>query len=226
MSTREQTRRDLKDLAKLAAAMPKEHSSSIPPHSTADSGSIAPGASRITVPPTVASLPPPPALPRLPKAVSGSVPRPPARSIPAVLAAAAAQGSSGLRNGWLIAAGSTLVAAMVSGLLLGKSLSSHAATASAGDWPPRGASTAAFEGISAAEPQASAGGTQGAGVPASAQAGVGAPAASVLEVCAPVATFRAPRPSNHHAEAKPAAPRPVAARHDSLDDLIRKAASQ
>ncbi|HXN32192.1 MAG TPA: hypothetical protein VN894_10030 [Polyangiaceae bacterium] len=230
MSTREQTRRDLQDLAKLAAAMPKEHSSSLPPRQLADYGSVAPGASRITVPPTVASLPPPPPLPRLPRAFSVSgTPPPQAWSIPAAFAAAAAalRGSSRLRGTWLVAAGSTLVAALVSGLLLGQSLSSHAAAASTNESPPRSAAPAvAFDGVLLAEPTAAVAPSPGAGAPPGAAQTVTAvpsPAASVLEVCAPVATFRAPRP-NHHSEPKPA-PKPAAGHHDSLDDLIRKAAS-
>ncbi len=227
--------------------MPKEHSSGIPARQLPDHGSWAPGASRITVPPTVASVPPPPALPRPPRAFSVSGP-PPAWSIATALTAAMAaiKESVGPRGSWLLAGGSTLVAAMISCLFLGQTLSSHAPDGSTNGDSPHTALPPAPESVlivgapGAATPPGS-GTVQATGptVAASAPPVSGAP--SVLEVCAPAATFRAPRPnhhSEHPADAKPA-PKPVASAapvvsavmakaprsHDSLDDLIRKAAS-
>ncbi len=228
MSTREQTRRDLKELARLAAAMPRESSSS------SDRPSRAPGASRITVPPTVASVPPPPVFPRPPRAFSVSGP-PPARSIASTFDSAfsAAKESLRLRAGVLLGAG--IVAAMVGGLALGKSLSSQTGAGSAN--APLTPDTIVISGPAGTPPP----GPVSSGMPPAPapNSAVVSPAASVLEVCAPVATFRAPRP-NHHAETK-VAPKPSAnstamsgapttkglgpKTHDSLDDLIRKAAS-
>lgn len=232
MSTREQTRRDLRELARLAAAMPREQSST--GRSFSNRPGAAPGASRITVPPTVASVPPPPVFPRPPRAFSVSSP-PPAQSISSALVSlfSVIQESVRLRAGVLLGAG--IVAAMVGGLALGKSLSSRAGAGLASAPLILTPDTIVISGPpGSSEPPGPVSGTLQGAPPAAV-----APAPSVLEVCAPVATFRAPRP-NHHSETK-VAPKPSASStllssapatraagpktHDSLDDLIRKAAS-
>jgi hypothetical protein len=165
-------------------------------------------------------------------------------SLPAALgdALAAVKDGVGVRSGALLAAG--LVVAMVGGLALGKSLSSHAGAGSR--TAQQSLSSLAPESGAAAAPPVAGTAPQAANPlsmpPASASAAVAppSPATSVLEVCAPVATFRAPRP-NHHAPDSKAAPKPstnspiasspppakafAPRAHDSLDDLIRKAAS-
>jgi hypothetical protein len=247
MTTREQTRRELKNLARLAEEMPNGHSSSIPPRHLPDSRRSGSGTSRITMPPTVASVPPPPPPRAARKPLASSGPSH-TKSIPAALVAAAvAVGpSSEWRRGWLVAACSTVFAAMVSGLLLGQSLSSHAATGSTNESAHRGSTLGGIEMAGAAAPGF---GGQAAGASLAQTVAPVSAAPSVLEVtgnCAPAATVRATR-APHHFDAK-AAPRPVASTssaitlamkpspavrvsasrsgtaRDSLDDLIRKAA--
>jgi hypothetical protein len=250
MSTRDETRRELKDLAKLAAVMPKERPTIPPPAASAHASSgVSP--SRITVPPAIASVPAPPPLP--PRSRSGPSSPPAFRSAslgpPVLIPGARAKGSAwlGLRA---VAAGATLAGAMVGGLLLGQALASHPATASVA--PPATTAIAGVPQISALPvPAATATVTATATtvvaaiateVPAEAP-----PALVIADTSAPTVMVRAPRPV-HHAEPRPI-PKPLVATapasivpatktlpatkatpsrlpaHDSLDDLIRKAAA-
>jgi hypothetical protein len=246
MSTRDQTRRELKDLAKLAAVIPRERPS-IPAAAPEHSGT-GPSPSRVTVPPAIASVStPPPFLPSAPPAFPVASVAP----APSVLSVAPApptrSGGSGI---WAVLAGAGLAAAMVSGLVLGRALASHPAAASAvaPGSPITGHENLANEATESAATAA----------PPAASAVVGATVPPVTDTAddthsvppttdnpPPTVTLRAPRPA-HHAEARPAtkpagasavsapntkAPAPAkvpathpGATHDSLDDLIRKAA--
>lgn len=249
MSTRDQTRQELKDLARLAAAMPKEGPGMPPAVPESASGGLS--ASRVTVPPAIASVPSPPTLrPQRPSffatAPSASPAVQPVSRAAALLALIPAPGS-GWRGAWAVVAGGTLAAAMVGGLLLGQALTSHPAAASATE--PAGTATAAAPETSAI-PGAALSATVTptvSSIPTSTETAAAAPAP--LPVTDNSFTVRAPRPA-HHAEPRPApkpavasapppsstpttkAPPPAAkapashpGAHDSLDDLIRKAAA-
>jgi hypothetical protein len=270
MSTREQTRRQLKDLAKLAAAMtdtspstsvwdepPTERSSSVPP---AAPGHADGSGSRATVPPAVASIPTPRAFTRPPRSFfppASAVPSPHLGSPSVAIEATTSPSGRGARA---LMASATLAAAMVGGLLLGQALASHGPPASA-KASPMGTSAAVSDspGVTAksALPTTAQASATAAGAPAPALAAstpvVDAPSAAaepnvmvLPSANAATVTVRAPRPA-HHAEARqvpvappPPANSPAAAKappvtrapashaapgHDSLDDLIRKAAS-
>lgn len=248
MATRDQTRQELKDLAKLAVAMAKEPSK--PPTAPEASTSGITG-SRVTVPPAVASMPTPPGVTLRPPAFGGGASdptgaHPGARAT--TLRSLIPAPNSGWRGAWAVIAGATLAAAMVGGLLLGKSLTSH----SAASGPDRASNAAAPSPESAVIPAlAPAPAVTPSTLP---QPAAPAPAATDTAGAAqPGAdnsfTVRAPRPV-HHAElhpalkpgvaspaapasasatkaATPAAKAPAAhpATHDSLDELIRKAAA-
>jgi hypothetical protein len=136
MSTRDEMRRELRDLAKLASVLPKEHQSAPPPPLPAEAGS----SSRVTVPPAIRTVPPPRA--KAQPAPSKLLPdvRPPPRAGQALVrpgsvpppTAVQVSGSEtpSWRGGWFILAGATLAAAMFGGLALGQVLTSKASPSS------------------------------------------------------------------------------------------------
>ena len=268
MSTREQTRRELKDLAKLAEAMTDtspatsvwsqpwtERSSSVPPSAPSRASGTS-RKSRGAVPPAVDSAPTPHAFSRSPRsffppATAGAVP---AASAAAILARARISPRGALM------AGATLAAAMVGGLLLGQALSPHggaastkaraSGTAAATSESPRVATGVVLPvAVQPSGPSPAAAATAALPIGFDEPAAAGAPSAIVVASASPAPlTVRAPRPV-HHAEVRPApkpadvvppanaiaakaspvtktpASHPAPAGHDSLDELIRKAAS-
>jgi hypothetical protein len=240
MSTRDETRRDLRDLAKLASAVPTDrHSESqqVPAnHSGGWTGS------HITVPPAVASLParrPPPPL------STGSLSYATRRaSWPVAVFRTAFGEGSGWRGIWSVLAGGTLAAAMVGGVLLGQTLTSRLSPESAAE-PSANANASPPEAETPAVPSIRA--TAAAATPEIPT--VPSPTALPVSVEASVSpNLHAPHPPPHHVEFRQPPPRPViviapppnaaaakappakppAARsnaQDALEELIRKAAS-
>jgi hypothetical protein len=246
MTTRDQTRRELKDLAKLASVMPRERPSAPPPSGEQVSGPALPPPQTVApytpVSAIVPSVPTPPGHTPLPPTV---LPSPPlallAPSLPpgaAVLTVPPARAPL-WRGLWAVGAGAAMAVAMVGGLLLGQALRSH---------PERAAARPAAQVVRPATPEPPATTAETAAATAAPASGAPSQTASDNVSDAPAVTLRAPRPA-HHAGAKgplqpkaavapsaasggsdskvaPKAPQSHAApAHDSLDDLIRKAAS-
>jgi hypothetical protein len=253
MSTREQTRRELRDLAKLADLIPKER-----PDPDATSVYVpSTGGSRITVPPTVSSVPPPPPTGTRAVPLDGhpsSVFIEPASAREALTAAiaslaatmAAVMESLRRRGIWALGAGTMLVAALVGGLLLGQSLASDptAARTAEPEAPLRAAVPETAVPAVAASPAPASAPTSNLATPPEAPGA----ASSTLTITDPLAPTVRARPA-HHAEvrrapkpatsaapaalpttkaslvAKVPASNPAPAGHDAFDELIRKAAT-
>ncbi len=276
MTTRDQTRRELKNLAKLAESMTDPPPVSVP-RSSRQSWTLpkfprppAPGPARATssgargtMPPVVASVPPPSDVPGFQRSRFGAA-LPQARSL--ILPPSGGEAAEVGRSSWAVMAGATISAALVGGLLLGQALSSQGTTGARAAHTRRATATEqphtlsiapdvnppsppALLGAATAMPTFAPPAFPGAEQPPSAAPGSAAPVVAnplALTVCAP-------RPV-HHSEARPA-PKPaepaagaagvanplgktaaltapskppahqVAPKHDSLEDLIRKAAA-
>jgi hypothetical protein len=255
MSTRDETRRELRELAKLAQVIPKERGSA-PGRADRSSGGF-------TIPPAVASVPPPP-LPRAARPFGSSLPvgatvQPPLTS-PALAAATVASAESWVgRKVWGVIG--TLGVALIAGLFLGQRLASHSPPATSATGRPAMATAGPVTAgtgpatASAAVPTA----TAGPATPNPGAASTPAPPASPEPTAASTTilvadpgplTVRAPRPI-HHAVVRPPPPKVVTnaasaaadtpgkggpsakapatraatAGHDSLDDFIRKSVS-
>jgi hypothetical protein len=238
MSTRDDTRRDLRDLAKLASAAPTDRPSAsqqVPANPGGWTGS------HITVPPAVASVlarrPPPPIS-------TGSLSYPTRRaSWPVAVFRTAFGEGSGWRGIWSVLAGGTLAGAMVGGVLLGQTLTSRFSPesgaqpgANANASPPEAEPPSPLATAAAATPEIPTLPSPTA-LPVSVEASVN----PNLRAAAPHAPlhhieFRQPPPRQVIVIAPPpntAAPKappakPPAARsnpQDALEELIRKAAS-
>jgi hypothetical protein len=241
MSTRDDARRDLRDLAKRASAVPTDRPSESQQLPANHSGGWT--GSHITVPPAIASVP----ARRPPAPIStGSLSYPTRRaSWPVAVFRTAFGEGSGWRGIWSVLAGGTLAAAMVGGVLLGQSLTSRLS-------PESGAEPSANANASRPEaetpPAPSVPGTAAAATPEIPT--LSSPTALPVSVEGSVSpNLRAPHaPPPHHVEFRQLPPRPViviapppntaaakappakppAARtnpQDALDELIRKAAS-
>jgi hypothetical protein len=140
MSTREDMRRELRDVAKLASVLARDSETG-----TASHASDPQSASRVTVPPVSRSIPPL-SMTRRPAQIRPTpllpIPRTPPRrprqalSLPPPIPEAtanppAAPQPAGLRGGWAVLAGAITAAAMVGGLLLGEVLTSRSSAAAA-----------------------------------------------------------------------------------------------
>jgi hypothetical protein len=207
MSSRDQMRRELKDLAKLASALPRDHESP-----TSAVGADRASGSRVTVPPSVATVPPPRArrpLPRVtpppPRARPGNareVVIPPAPAVPFLTYMFPKKASSEAGGGWAAIVLSTLAVAMIGGLALGQVLTSRGTTK---------VESAATKSSTAAPPNAreSTGSADGETAARSGLSPMGAFAATpmpppiptaimITGACPPASVaVRAPRPTHH-----------------------------
>jgi hypothetical protein len=195
MATRDETRRELRELAKLADVMPKERSTINPPAPDRASGPP-------PLPTFAQSLPSSPGTGGLRTSQAYATPLTPSDSIaPAASNTAPAADTAGGRWGWAAAAGGTLVAAMVGGLLLGQALASHPGA------------HATVSGSTTAVETHSATGAAAAPTPSSAPVASEAPAAAepttmvVTDTGGPTVTVRSPRPAHHAVKKTPKVPK-------------------
>ncbi len=213
MATREDTRRELRELAKLAEVIPKERTTIAPPAPEPMSGALEGGS-------PFASFGAPPVSQTSASQPGFLSPLGPSDSIaPAATSTPPSALTSGKPWGWVVAGGGTLVAAMVGGVLLGQALASH---------PSSHASTAAAAGATDTRAELSTVAKPIAPTPVAAAAPVAttAPAETantlvVTDEGAPAVTVRSPRPAHHAVKKTPKA----AANHDSADEPTHKASS-
>jgi hypothetical protein len=241
MATRDQIRRELQNLAKLADVIPKARLDGGSAHSgpTGDSlmlpPDIDPDETTVMASPIHAESvePSPRAAPFSSHGVSDSI---------APAAATAASVVAGGGRGALALVGGTLIVALLGGLLLGQALASHPVAASGAGEPVAGPSVTVTQARTAAAAPAPAPPTPVA--PAVADpAPAPAPPASTLVVTdsdAPAVTVRSPRPA-HHGEGRTspkaaanassagsptkASSHPPSAAHDAFLDTVRKSTS-
>jgi hypothetical protein len=199
MATRDETRRELRELAKLAGVMPKERSTINPPAPERASGPP-------PVPTFAHSLPSSPVTGGLGTSQAFTTPLTPSDSIaPAASNTAPAADTSGGRWGWAAAAGGTLVAAMVGGLLLGQALASHP-----------GAHATVSGSTTPVETHSATGAAAAATTPSSAPVALEAPVAAepttmvVTDTGGPAVTVRSPRPAHHAVKKTPKVPKDAA----------------
>ncbi len=229
MSTREEMRRELKDLARMATRMTGERAiSSLPSHADRRMASavIEPSAA----PPPTASVPS--VLPA-PVARSVAIQTPPAMTLPVAALSRGDASPEALqeeerseRRGGLLAvlAGLGLAVAMVGGLAAGRWLAEGATSTSSGDAP--------LAHLAAAGPPAEIPLPPASIVavvdPSSIAPASPAPMAPVVIASTRVASFAAPprRPIPHFGPAKPVASSGVESRapaaHESLEELMRR----
>jgi hypothetical protein len=210
MGTRESTRQELRDLAKLAATMPKERPTPVAAaparRPTLQRPPTPSSISKLTVPPAVASIPP----------ASRTLEPPTSRK-------------GGGRGVLMTSIVLGLAVAVGGGVTLGRTLAHRAPSAAAAS----DAKAVTFGTPAAAPPPATAAAPLPAPAPAPVAAAATATATAAAAATAATVTTAAPKPA---AAARRYAPRPAAAKpaanvpastsggaKDSLDEAIRKA---
>jgi hypothetical protein len=236
MTTRDQARRELKDAARLASVLPRERSIS----GTQSSPELGVGSAHSAPQVTDSAVIPTQAIP------TGHTPTPPTVSPSSPLALLAPSLPPGAavmtipparppawRGVWAVAIGAIMAVAMVSGLLVGKALRSHSIATGGDAVQPVRTTPAPAETTTSPAPPPAAPIAVPPPEPTTSDAVGEAPPAVIL---------KAPRPTHHKSSSKalvgtnaaptssdtktsPKASPSHSAGHDSLDDLVRKAAT-